>query len=64
MVNYHQLQLGNVSNFTIMIIENYHQRDDELDHIAKSLLQQSNHYTDELDHKHNLQCMTYVTSGI
>ena len=36
MVNYHQLQLDNISNFTIMIMENYHQNDDELDHNAKS----------------------------
>ena len=32
-----------------MIMENYHQSYDELDHNAKSELQQSNHYTDELD---------------
>ena len=32
-----------------MIMENYHQSYDELDHNAKSELRQSNHYTDELD---------------
>ena len=32
-----------------MIMENYHQSDDELDHNAKSELRQINHYTDGLD---------------
>ena len=32
-----------------MIMENYHQSDDELDHNDKSELRQSNHYTDVLD---------------
>ena len=32
-----------------MIMENYHQSYDELDHNAKSELQQSNHYTDGVD---------------
>ena len=36
MVNYHQLRLDNISSFTIMIMENYHQCDDELYHFAKS----------------------------
>ena len=49
MVNYHPPQLDNISNFTIMIMENYHQGYDELDHNAKSELQQSNHYTDGVD---------------
>ena len=44
MVNYHQLRLDNISSFTIMIMENYLQYDDELDHNAKSELRQSNHY--------------------
>ena len=40
-----------------MIMENYHQSDDELYHNAKSVLRQSNHYIDGVDedHKHNLQ---------
>ena len=49
MVNYHQLRLDNLSNFTIIIMENYHQSYDELDHNAKSELRQSNHYTDGVD---------------
>ena len=49
MVNYHQLRLDNIPNFTIMIVENYHQSVVELDHNAKSDLRQSNHYTDDLD---------------
>ena len=32
MVNYHQLRLDNISNVTIMIMENYHQSEDELYH--------------------------------
>ena len=32
-----------------MIMENYHQSDDELDCNDKSELRQSNHYTDDLD---------------
>ena len=38
MVNFHQLRLDIISSFTIMIIENYHQMDDELDYTAKSEL--------------------------
>ena len=49
MVNYHQLRLEGITNFTIMIMENYHKSYDELDPNAKSELQQINHYTDELD---------------
>ena len=33
----------------VMIMENYHQSDDVLDHNAKIELQQSNHNTDELN---------------
>ena len=32
-----------------MVMENYHQNYDELDHNAKSELRQSNHYTDGVD---------------
>ena len=40
MVKYHQLRLDYTSNFTIMIMENYHKSNDELDHNANSELQQ------------------------
>ena len=32
-----------------MIMENYHQSDDELYHNSKSVLRQSNHYIDGVD---------------
>ena len=46
-----------------MIMENYHQRDDdELYHDAKSELQQSNHYIDDLDTRSLMKTINKIYS--
>ena len=42
MVNYHKFLLDNISNFTIMIMKNYHQSDHKLYHDAKSAMKTIN----------------------